>query len=122
MPGMDRSGPNGAGPMTGRGAGDCTSDEQGNTTAGVGRGMGRGAGRGMGRGAGRGMGRGAGRGMGRGMGRGVGYVPAPVPVASAQSDELTALRSQVRALTELVQGLSATIERLQRKDDVEEIE
>lgn len=41
MPGGDRTGPAGAGPMTGRGMGFCT----GSTNAGFGRGCGRGFGR-----------------------------------------------------------------------------
>lgn len=48
MPGRDRTGPMGAGPMTGRSMGICA----GNTSAGFGRGCGRGFGRGMGRGFG----------------------------------------------------------------------
>ena len=52
MPGMDRTGPAGEGPLTGRGLGPC--------------------GRGLGfrRGFGRGLGTGFGRGLGRGFGRG----------------------------------------------------
>ena len=45
MPRGDQTGPNGAGPMTGRAAGSCNP----NATAGMG-GRGRGMGRGMGRG------------------------------------------------------------------------
>ena len=76
MPGFDRKGPMGQGPMTGRGLGRCanpdntensTDNPDGNTMAD--RGPGRGPGRGMGRGAGRGMGRGGGGGRpGRGRG------------------------------------------------------
>jgi len=52
MPGMNRTGPDGLGPMTGRGRGAC------GTAAGIGRGFGgaRGAGRGAGRGVGPGRG------------------------------------------------------------------
>ncbi|MCD4750773.1 MAG: DUF5320 domain-containing protein [Thermoanaerobaculales bacterium] len=61
MPGRDRTGPQGQGPMTGRGLGLCRGvDEMGGANA-VGRGMG--WGRGMGRGFG-----GGGRGMGRRLG------------------------------------------------------
>jgi len=49
MPGFDRTGPRGRGPLTGRGLGPC------------------------GQGFGRGLGAGFGRGMGRGFGRGLGY-------------------------------------------------
>jgi len=65
MPGGDRTGPGGLGPMTGRGAGQCA----GNTAPGFanrGQGLGR-------RGGGQGMGRGAGLGRGPGMGGGRGW-------------------------------------------------
>lgn len=55
MPGGDRTGPNGQGPMTGRQAGLCRGF---NGPAGQNFGAGRGLGRGMGRGLGYGMGRG----------------------------------------------------------------
>ncbi len=62
MPRGDGTGPEGKGPMTGRGLGNCSSDNAaGNVPVG---------GRGLGRGLGRGAGRGAGRGLGRGLGRG----------------------------------------------------
>jgi len=72
MPGGDRSGPAGMGPMTGRAAGFCA----GYPTPGY---MNPYGGRypyggfGMGRGWGRGFGRGMGFGRGRGWGRGYGY-------------------------------------------------
>lgn len=50
MPRLDQTGPNGAGPMSGRAAGSCNS--KGATSAG---GCGMGGGRGRGRGAGYGM-------------------------------------------------------------------
>lgn len=66
MPGYNRTGPRGQGPMTGRGAGYCASEagqppvsqEGQEVVYGMGRG---GGGGGRGRGSGRGMGRGAGR-------------------------------------------------------------
>ena len=62
MPRGDGTGPEGKGPMTGRGLGNCSNDNTaGNVPVG---------GRGLGRGLGRGAGRGAGRGLGRGLGRG----------------------------------------------------
>ena len=67
MPGGDRTGPRGMGPMTGGGFGYCA----GNDAPGFGAGGARGAGFGRGMGGGRGMGRGAGH--GRGMGGGHGY-------------------------------------------------
>jgi len=53
MPQGDRTGPNGQGPMTGRGMGLCSgSNTPGYMNSGFGRGMGRGYGRGFGRGFG----------------------------------------------------------------------
>ncbi len=81
MPGYDKTGPQGQGPMTGRGMGRCRNngdvpaneeriDGESTTLLGLGRG-GRPRGGGMGRcrggrGGGRGMGGGGGRGRGRG--------------------------------------------------------
>jgi hypothetical protein len=95
MPGMNGTGPDGAGPRTGWGRGRCrppkqqtqedpqvdatSTDESGETTApidaglgggGRGRGFGGGRGRGFGGGRGRGFGGGRGRGFGGGRGRG----------------------------------------------------
>jgi len=59
MPGGDRTGPWGAGPMTGRGVGICAGyGEPGYMNPAYGRGFGGGRGRGFGRGFGRGGGRG----------------------------------------------------------------
>jgi len=78
MPGGDRTGPLGMGPMTGRAAGYCT----GNAVPGY---MNPYGGRGLGMAWGRGGGRGGGRGFGRGYGRGAawGYpaYPGGVPYA-----------------------------------------
>lgn len=61
MPGGDGTGPNGFGPMTGRGLGYCAGYSTPGYTKGPGLGLGRGFGGGRGRGFGRGMGRGRGR-------------------------------------------------------------
>lgn len=66
MAGRDRTGPQGAGPMTGRGLGLCNPNNEG-TVVGLGRGAG------LGRGYGRGVGLGRG---GRGRGRGLGFYQA----------------------------------------------
>jgi hypothetical protein len=70
MPGLDRTGPQGKGAMTGGGRGQCITDEPATAGRFVRRGMG--LGRGLGRGRVRGMGRGfgAGRGLGAGARRG----------------------------------------------------
>ncbi|HHW93454.1 MAG TPA: DUF5320 domain-containing protein [Clostridiaceae bacterium] len=64
MPRRDKTGPMGAGSMTGRGLGPCA----GNDAVERGAGLAPGRGRGRGRRFGRGFGRGAGRGFGRGFG------------------------------------------------------
>jgi len=68
MPGFDRTGPEGQGPMTGRGLGRCNPDNEFNEEDDIrfGRGWGRGRGLGRGRGFGRGFGGGYGRGFGGG--------------------------------------------------------
>ena len=60
MPGGDRTGPVGRGPMSGRGLGYCAGYNSPGFTKGVPRGRGYGFGRGFGRGWGRGLGRGRG--------------------------------------------------------------
>jgi hypothetical protein len=81
MPGGDRTGPLGYGPMTGRGMGFCSgSPSPGYMFGGPGLGLGRGFGRGLwfGRGFGRGMGFGRGRGWSRaGFGSFWGYPYPP---------------------------------------------
>jgi hypothetical protein len=67
MPRGDRTGPWGAGPMTGRGAGYCAGYSVPGYMNPVG-------------GYGRGWGRGRGRGFGRGWGRGRFVYPQPIPV------------------------------------------
>lgn len=103
MPGFNQRGPQGLGPMTGRGQGVCSN----RNTAGAGYGAGFGAGYG-GRGCGRGFG--GGRGMGRGMGRGFGQAAAPVTGAVNEAalqdrarmleDELKAIKAQLNDLPE----------------------
>ena len=69
MPGLNRRGPEGEGPMTGRGRGRCNPSNRvaDSFDASAGGGMNapfrQGAGRGMGQGAGRGMGQGQGQGL-----------------------------------------------------------
>ena len=88
MPGLDRTGPRGEGPRTGRQMGRCAprpkkkneeAEDADNNDSRIENGedldmdrFGPFRGRGLGRGAGGGLGRGTGRGTGRGMGRGVG--------------------------------------------------
>ncbi len=124
MPFGDRTGPNGLGPMTGRGAGYCAGySASGYANPVGGRGFyGRGAG--FGRGGGRGFGRGFGRGSrqrfyatgvpGRTYGN---YDPYAVPYAQpqqpleadAKKQEKTALEQEASALE---QGLAEIKKRL----------
>lgn len=91
MPGFNQRGPQGLGPMTGRGQGVCTNQN----TAGTGAGFG-------GRGCRRGFG-GGGRGMGRGMGRGFG--PAAVPGVANE----TALQDRARMLEQELNAVKAQL-------------
>lgn len=101
MPAGDRTGPQGMGPMTGRGAGLCA----GNTAPGY-------AGNaGFGRGCGRGR-DGAGRGMGRGMGRGFGFrAAAPAPLT--REEQLEALKAQAAGLELQSKALNEQIGKLE---------
>ena len=80
MPARDKTGPEGAGAMTGRGMGQCSGTPV--------------TGRGMGLGRGRGMGCGTGRGRGCGMGGG------RVNNSFAADQEITMLRHEVEMLKE----------------------
>lgn len=74
MPRGNRTGPDGMGPMTGRGAGFCSgSGTPGYMNPDGGRGLGYGRGYGYGAGPGRGMGFGHGYGPGAGYGRGMSH-------------------------------------------------
>ena len=126
MPRGDRTGPWGAGPMTGRAAGYCAGYSVPGFMNPIG---------GYGRGWGRGHGRGFGRGWGRGFGRGwytyppsvVGqptYPQAYPPVAQPQSPEqevaaLENYQKQLEAekadLEEEMGGVKARIEELKAK-------
>lgn len=74
MPGLNRRGPNGEGPMTGRKMGRCNPDNKGKTDDEIlqnrnetNQGQGNFFGRGLGRGKGRGFGKGLGLGRGQAM-------------------------------------------------------
>lgn len=100
MPGRNRTGPLGMGPMTGRGAGLCSGYAgRENAYAVAGRGYGMGFGRGRGPGGGYRMGRAFGRGGAMGFG---GYgAPYGYPAALVQPDpetEKQALSGQAKAL------------------------
>jgi len=126
MPRGDRTGPWGAGPMTGRAAGYCAGYSVPGFMNPIG---------GYGRGWGRGRGRGFGRGWGRGFGRGWYTYPPPVvgqpaypqaypPVAQPQSpkQEVAALENYQKELEaekanleQEMGGVKARIEELKAK-------
>lgn len=115
MPRGDRRGPEGRGPMTGRGLGYCAGNDQPGFAAdaapqGAGRGFRNGAGRGPGFGRGRGFaGSGRGRGMGYGFaaGRGAAYAPAGEDV---DYDSQENKNREVTRLENLANTLSSELE------------
>jgi len=94
MPAGDRTGPEGMGPMTGRGAGYCATSQVNNTGPGFGFGQGRG------------------RGFGRGMGRGFGFrAAAPAPLT--REEQLEALKAQSAGLELQFKALNEQIGKLE---------
>lgn len=104
MPGGDRTGPYGAGAMTGRGAGYCGGNDAPGWTTGA-----PGYGRGGGFGGGFGRGRGAGWTAMDAPGRGAAPAQPTLPAAAA-GQEIAALQAQIRAL-------QAQLERIGRRLD-----
>jgi len=92
MPGFDRTGPLGNGPMTGRGIGPC----------------GRGTARGFRRGTGRGLGMGFGRGFARS------YAPTFEPVLTKEQ-EIADLRAEKEAIAEELKTIDARLKELENK-------
>ncbi len=108
MPRGDRRGPEGMGPVTGRGLGYCNGYENPGYTKGAPRG-------------GAGFGRGFGRSFGRGYGRGFGnwgfsnYPNYPVQQYSVK-DEEKYLKSEMDALKEELKTMQARLSEL-KKDE-----
>ena len=124
MPGGDNSGPEGRGPMSGRGLGYCAGYGEPGWTADA-PGMGRGRGYGRGRGFGRGWGRGFGRGRAHGYGRGYGwgrrrwydyddpyYGEPPVDRAAAPDDEKGFLEAELEDLKARMEQIKKRLEAL----------
>ena len=113
MPGGDRTGPTGMGPMTGRAAGYCAGfpvPGYANPLGGRGMGWGMGRGRGFGRGWGRGYGRGR-----AGFG-GPSFVGAPfMPTMTAQQ-ELDSLKGQAEYLEDSLDGIRKRIAELENQN------
>ena len=96
MPGFNKTGPQGQGPMTGGGRGPC--------------GAGRGPGGGQGRGRGQGMGRGrGGRGAGGGQNQDWG------PSTTGTNDEVARLREQSNQLKSQLEQIANRLAELQEK-------
>ena len=122
MPRGDRTGPEGMGPMTGRGMGYCAGyDMPGYMHPGYG--YGRGYGRGYGWGRGRGF-RGGRGGWGRGRSAEPmphGYPPAwglpPVAPRWTQEDELAALKEHAEMLQSSLADINRRIEELSRTSE-----
>ena len=136
MPGGDRTGPMGAGPMTGRGAGFCAGyDVPGYMNPVFGRGFGGGRGRGLGRGSGMGGGRGwrhqyYATGV-PGWARGYGYsnpVASPVfdmpaSTSTVQAEELAYLKEQARYFKGALEDIEKRVNELQREtENVNEVQ
>ncbi|BBO84959.1 DUF5320 domain-containing protein [Desulfosarcina ovata] len=110
MPGFDRSGPAGAGPMTGGRRGVCGGSY--GRPANIGYGFGYGGGRGMG------FRRGYG-GRGRGFGyRGYGGYPAPPAVGPAypqsSADEMAMLQAEANAMKASLESIQNRIAELEK--------
>ncbi|MBN1946906.1 MAG: DUF5320 domain-containing protein [Bradymonadales bacterium] len=133
MPGGNRMGPLGQGPMTGRGAGYCAGYNVPGYMNPIG-GRGVGFGRGGGRGGGRGRGGGGGGGWGyrnwyhatglygwqrAGMGwpGPVGMAPGPYSPPFSQEQELTMLRQQAASFEQALDEMKARIQELERPMD-----
>jgi len=114
MPGFDRTGPMGAGPMTGGARGRCNSATTGTIPAGTG---GYGYGRGLGLRRGYRGGSGPGMGRGRGFGRGCGsYPPAAGPVYQMDAaSEMDMLRVDADYLQKSLAAINKRIDELSVK-------
>jgi len=114
MPGFDRTGPMGAGPMSGGARGRCNPATAGNIAAYAG-GYGYGRGLGLRRGFRGGYAPGAGR--GRGIGRGYGWIPpAAVPAYSMNpASEIDMLKADADYLKKSLEAIDKRMEELADK-------
>jgi len=113
MPIGDRTGPDGMGPMTGRGLGYCAGYSSPGFTRGVPRG-GAGYGRGYGFGRGYGYGRGGGFGYGRGFYQNpyYGYPSYPYP----KENEEQMLKDELKMIKEEAKNIEKRLDELKAKD------
>jgi len=114
MPRFDRTGPMGAGPMTGGARGRCNPATVGNVPAYAGA---SGYGRGLALRRGFRGGYGAGQGRGRGAGRGYGwYPPAAAPGYSMDpTGELDMLKAEADYMNKSLEAITKRIEELETK-------
>ena len=116
MPGFDRTGPMGAGPMTGGAKGRCNPAGAGAIPT-YDRGYGYGRGRGLRRGFGGGFGPGAG--LRRGYGRRCGwewYPPVAAPVYPADAaNEMDMLKAEADYLKKSLDAITTRIDALEKK-------
>lgn len=110
MPGVNGTGPSGAGPMTGGARGRCKPSFAGSARPMTGYGYGYGTGFGFGR-----CGRGA---FGNGYGRRLGYGSAGYPMAGgvASADPIEALRQQAETLKNALNDIRQKIAGLEKKE------
>ena len=115
MPGFDRTGPMGAGPMTGWARGRCDTAAPSDDYPPYGSGYA--YGRGYGGGRGRRGGYGGGRRIRRGYGMDFGWYPpvAGQPVAAGKRDEAEALRDQAEYLSRSIAAINARIAELEKE-------
>ena len=114
MPGFDRTGPMGAGPMTGGARGRCNPATAGTIPAYAG---GYGYGRGLGLRRGFRGGFGPGGGIRRSYGRGYGwYPPVADPVYPADAvDEMDMLKAEADYLKKSLEAINARMDALEKK-------
>ena len=109
MPGFDRTGPQGMGPMTGGARGRCSPSGAWISRGGFGRGMG------YGRSA-----RGnfmAGRGLRRGFGSGWNTGPLPSDFNPDASDEINMLKAQAEDIHRILDEINHRISELEKKTE-----
>ncbi|MFX1597102.1 MAG: DUF5320 domain-containing protein [Promethearchaeota archaeon] len=126
MPGGDRTGPGGLGPMTGRALGYCAGYDTPGYTKGPGMGFGFGRGWGRGRGWWRGRGIGYGRGWGLGYGYSIPiytpYTPGIAPQITPESQlsmlkqEKSYLESEMNGIKKVLEDISKRIGELEKEE------
>ena len=106
MPGRDKTGPEGFGPLTGRQMGLCVGNDRPASSS-----FYRGYGRGFGWGGGRGFG--YGRGLGRGFGYGRGYF---MDENAPNVKEKTVIENEMRVLKDQLSSLEEQLKKVEGKD------